>query len=42
MANTEFNRDLEACRRLMRGGSRSFFTASLMLPPRVRAPATAL
>ena len=42
MALQEPRRDLEACRRLMRGGSRSFFTASLMLPPRVRAPATAL
>jgi len=39
---TDFTRDLADCRRLMRGGSRSFFTASLMLPPRVRAPATAL
>jgi phytoene synthase len=29
-------------RRLMRGGSKTFFAASLMLPPRVRAPATAL
>ena len=34
--------DLEACRRLMRGGSKSFFAASLLLPARVRAPATAL
>jgi phytoene synthase len=34
--------DLEACRTLMRGGSKSFFTASLLLPPRVRAPATGL
>jgi phytoene synthase len=34
--------ELEACRRLMRGGSRSFFTASLLLPARVRAPATGL
>ena len=42
MAGADFSPDLEACRRLMRGGSRSFFTASLMLPPRVRAPATAL
>jgi phytoene synthase len=31
-----------ACRTLMRGGSKSFFLASLALPPRVRAPATAL
>ena len=35
-------RDLQACRTLMRGGSKSFFAASLVLPPRVRAPATAL
>lgn len=34
--------DLQACRRLMQGGSKSFFTASLLLPPRVRAPATGL
>jgi phytoene synthase len=34
--------DPEALRRLMRGGSKTFFAASLMLPPRVRAPATAL
>lgn len=31
-----------ACRALMRGGSRSFFAASLLLPARVRTPATAL
>jgi phytoene synthase len=42
METPDFTRDLADCRRLMRGGSRSFFTASLMLPPRVRAPATAL
>jgi phytoene synthase len=34
--------DRDACRRLMRGGSKSFFAASLLLPQRVRAPATAL
>ncbi len=34
--------DLVACRALMRDGSRSFFMASLVLPRRVRAPATAL
>jgi phytoene synthase len=34
--------DLAALRRLMRGGSKSFFAASLLLPSRVRAPATAL
>jgi len=38
----ELHADLQACRRLMKGGSRSFFTASLLLPPRVRAPATGL
>ncbi len=39
------NHDLQAhdrLRVLMRGGSKSFFAASLMLPARVRAPATAL
>jgi len=34
--------DLAACRALMRGGSRSFFTAGLLLPKRVYQPATAL
>jgi phytoene synthase len=34
--------DLTACRALMRGGSRSFFAASLLLPRRVHEPATAL
>ena len=34
--------ELQACRELMRGGSKSFFTASLLLPERVRAPATGL
>ncbi|MBD0273222.1 MAG: phytoene/squalene synthase family protein, partial [Acetobacteraceae bacterium] len=34
--------DLAACRALLRGGSRSFHAASLLLPARVRAPATAL
>ena len=34
--------DLDACRELMRGGSKSFFLASLALPKRVLAPATAL
>lgn len=37
-----FQADMHACRRLMRGGSRSFFIASLLLPARVRVPATAL
>lgn len=32
----------QACHRLMRGGSRSFFAASLLLPASVRGPVTAL
>jgi phytoene synthase len=34
--------DLAACRALLRNGSKSFHAASLLLPPSVRAPATAL
>ena len=34
--------DPAACQALMRGGSRTFFAASLLLPARVRAPACAL
>ncbi len=34
--------DLAACADLLRGGSRSFFAASLLLPRRVHEPATAL
>lgn len=34
--------DLAACRALLRGGSRTFFAASLLLPERVREPATGL
>ena len=34
--------DLAACRALLNGGSRSFYAASLLLPARVRHPATAL
>jgi 15-cis-phytoene synthase len=34
--------DPQACRALMRGGSKTFFAASLLLPARVAAPATAL
>ena len=34
--------DLRDCEALMRTGSKSFFAASLVLPGRVRAPATAL
>jgi 15-cis-phytoene synthase len=33
---------LQALRQLMRGGSKTFFAASLLLPARVRTPATAL
>ena len=34
--------EAEALRELMRGGSKTFFAASLLLPARVRTPATAL
>ncbi len=34
--------DLAACRAMLRHGSQSFFAASLLLPARVRGPATAL
>jgi 15-cis-phytoene synthase len=34
--------DLQACHALMRGGSKTFFAASRVLPARVRAPAAAL
>src|SRR5262249_40851906 len=34
--------DLRACRALLRQGSRTFFAASLLLPKRVRDPASAL
>ena len=34
--------DLEACRDLLRGGSRSFFVASFLLPREVRDPAVSL
>ena len=34
--------DAAACRVLMRGGSKTFFAASMLLPARVRAPACAL
>ena len=39
---TTFETDLLACREMLRGGSRSFFAASRLLPGRVRRPATAL
>jgi phytoene synthase len=34
--------DIAQCRRLLRGGSRTFFAASLLLPRNVREPASAL
>ncbi len=34
--------DVAACRALLKAGSKSFFAASLLLPPRVREPATVL
>lgn len=34
--------DLAACRALLRAGSKSFFAASILLPPAVREPATVL
>ncbi len=34
--------DVAACRATLRGGSRTFFAASLVLPKSVRKPATAL
>lgn len=34
--------DLQACIAMMQGGSKTFFAASRLLPPRVRAPAIAL
>lgn len=34
--------DLQACRALLRGGSRSFYAASFLLPVTVREPASAL
>ncbi len=37
-----YHADLAACRALLRGGSRSFHAASLLLPRSVRDPATAL
>lgn len=39
---SEVRADLAACRTLLRGGSRSFFMASLLLPRSVREPASAL
>ncbi len=42
MAEAPKSIDLEACEALMRGGSKSFFAASSLLPQRVRIPAIAL
>jgi 15-cis-phytoene synthase len=39
---SNYTYDLEACTALMRGGSKSFFAASRLLPIRMRAPAIAL
>ena len=39
---TQFDRDVAVCRTMLRGGSRSFFMASLLLPRAVRDPASAL
>ncbi|NBQ87706.1 MAG: phytoene/squalene synthase family protein [Betaproteobacteria bacterium] len=42
-SSTELSQhDLQACVALMRGGSKTFFAASRLLPPRVRAGAIAL
>jgi phytoene synthase len=42
MPNTAKTIDLAACEELMRGGSKSFFAASSLLPERVRIPSIAL
>jgi phytoene synthase len=42
MKRDAFDPSLAECTRLMAGGSKSFFSASRVLPARVRAPATAL
>ena len=42
LAEDAMDFDLKACEHLMRGGSKTFFAASKVLPDRVRAPATAL
>ena len=41
-SDADYNADLRACRDALRGGSRTFFAASRVLPPRVARPATAL
>jgi 15-cis-phytoene synthase len=42
VVNTKHGFDYEACQELMRGGSKTFFAASRLLPSRVRGPAIAL
>jgi len=42
MSGIEASFDFEACQALMRGGSKTFFAASRLLPARVRDPAIAL
>lgn len=41
-SNSKHGFDYEACQELMRGGSKTFFAASRLLPSRVRGPAIAL
>ncbi len=41
-ARSVFARDMDACRALLRDGSRTFLAASYLLPPTVREPACAL
>ena len=41
-ANVHYGFDYEGCQELMRGGSKTFFAASRLLPSRVRGPAIAL
>ena len=41
-SNAKHGFDYEACQELMRGGSKTFFAASRLLPSRVRGPAIAL
>lgn len=41
-AADEHARDLAECRRILRAGSKSFHAASVLLPPRVRAPASVI
>ncbi len=42
LAHAKHGFDYEACQELMRGGSKTFFAASRLLPSRVRGPAIAL